>query len=94
MTKAEICQFVLSTRSKQELSQSQLAMLVNKRRQAIIEIEKGIVDFRIGTLLSVLDMLDCEIEIIPKKSISFDFSKVKPAHEQHGPFSKTKKKTK
>ncbi len=96
MNKTEICQFVLSTRLKQDLSQSQLAYSIRKRRQAIIEIEKGIVDFRIATFLSVVDALGCEIKIVPKdQSHIFDFSKIKPVLVKHmGPFPKIKKSVK
>lgn len=92
MNKEEICQFVFSTRTKQNLSQAGLAGKIKKRRQAVFEIEKNMVDFRIGVLLDVVHELGFKIEIVPIKETTFDFSKVKPAQpdEPVGPFKKAK----
>lgn len=94
MNKQEICQFVYSTRTKKELSQARLATEIGKRRQAVFEIEKNLVDFGIGVLLDVVHALGYKIEIVPIKETVFDFSKVKPAHpdEPVGPFPKAKTK--
>jgi len=96
MKKEEICQFVNSTRLKQELSQSDLAGLINKRRQAVFEIEKNMVDFRIGVLLDVVAALGYSLEIVPLKTDTiFDFKKIKAAKPDQpiGTFKKSKQKT-
>ena len=97
MTKEEICQFIHSTRLKQNLSQSDLAGLINKRRQAVLEIEKNVVDFRIGVLMEVAGALGYSLEIVPLKTeVIFDFKKIKPAQPDQpvGPFKKAKTKLK
>jgi DNA-binding XRE family transcriptional regulator len=94
MNKEEICQFVFSTRTKKGLSQAGLANEIKKRRQAVFEIEKNMVDFRIGVLLDVVHALGYKIDIVPINATPFDFTKVKPAQpdEPVGPFKKAKTK--
>jgi DNA-binding XRE family transcriptional regulator len=97
MKKEEICQFVYDNRIKQNLSQSDLADLISKRRQAVFEIEKNMVDFRIDTLLSIVDALGFTLQIVPLKSETvFDFKKIKSAQPEQpvGPFKKAKTKKK
>jgi DNA-binding XRE family transcriptional regulator len=97
MTKEEICQFVCASRTKQNLSQSDLANLIGKRRQAIFEIEKNMVDFRIASFLNVIEALGYTLEIVPiNKETIFDFKNIKPARPEQpiGPFKKTKTKKK
>ena len=97
MKKEEICQFVYDNRIKQKLSQSDLADLISKRRQAVFEIEKNMVDFRIGVFLDIIGALGFTLEIVPIKSDTiFDFKKIKPALPEQpiGPFKKAKTKKK
>jgi DNA-binding XRE family transcriptional regulator len=97
MNKEEICHFVNTIRLKQQVSQSDLAHKIGKRRQAIFEIENNLVDFRISAFIDMVEALGYKLELMPIKSeIVFDFSKIKPAQPDQpvGPFKKRKSKKK
>jgi DNA-binding XRE family transcriptional regulator len=93
MTKKELGTFVYDKRIELNLSQSQLAEKIDKRRQAVFEVEKDLVDFRVSVLIDLLAALGYKLSVVPVVSevYAFDFSKIPVPETEPQTFTKKKK---
>jgi DNA-binding XRE family transcriptional regulator len=93
MTKKEMAKFVFDKRNELNLSQIQLAEKIGKRRQAIFEVEKDLVDFRVSVLIDLAAALGFTLSFVPivKEEYGFDFTKISAPEIEPQTFTKKKK---
>lgn len=68
--------FIQSARLRQNMTQQQLASLIGKQQKTISAIENGSAGTKLDTLLSVIAMLDLDIQIIPRRQDGKDIADV------------------
>lgn len=76
MNKKEIGLFLRDERESRKLTQEQLGELAGVKRHAIIDLEKGLSNFSVETMLKILQALGFNIKFT-KNVITFDFKNVK-----------------
>lgn len=78
MNKREIGLFVRDNRESQNLTQEQLGELSGVKRHAIMDVEKGLSNFSVETMLKLLQGLGFNIKFTSDLA-TFDFKTVKSA---------------
>lgn len=68
--------FVRSTRQERKMTQKQLASLIGKQQKTISAIETGSPGTKLGTLLSVIAMLDLDLQVMPRRKDGQDIADV------------------
>ena len=58
---------IQSARLRRNMTQQQLASLIGKRQKTISAIENGSDGTKLDTLLSVIAMLDLDLQIVPRR---------------------------
>lgn len=81
MNRTEIGEFIKQKRLESQLSQAALAKLAGVRRQSILEIENSQYDFRVDTLLKILNALDLDLivsdRIVSYQAVTYNFKNIK-----------------
>jgi DNA-binding XRE family transcriptional regulator len=93
MTKKELTQFVFDKRNEQSLSQLELAEKIGRRRQAVFEVEKNLVDFRVSVLIELVTALGFKLSLVPinEETFAFDFTKISAPETEPQTLTKKKK---
>lgn len=75
-TASQLGAFIQDTRSRQNLSQQQLAEMIGKHQKTISSIEQGNPGTKLDTILLVLAALNQKIEVGPRSKIGADISDI------------------
>lgn len=67
---------IKSARLKRNMTQQQLASLIGKQQKTISAIENGSDGTKLETLLSVIAMLDLDLQVIPRRKDGNDITDV------------------
>jgi predicted transcriptional regulator len=67
--KYKLIRSLIKRRNELRLSQVQLASIIGKQQSAISRLERGTGSISMGTLFSVADALDLDVDIIPRKRV-------------------------
>ena len=68
--------FVKSTRLERKMTQKQLASLIGKQQKTISAIETGSPGTKLDTLLSVIAILDLDLQVMPRRKDGKDIADV------------------
>lgn len=75
-TASQLGAFIQDTRSRQNLSQQQLAEMIGKHQKTISSIEQGNPGTKLETILLVLAALNQKIEVGPRPKGGADISDI------------------
>lgn len=75
-TASQLGAFIQDTRSRQNLSQQQLAEMIGKHQKTISSIEQGNPGTKLDTILLVLAALNQKIEVGPRSKSGTDISDI------------------
>jgi len=75
-TASQLGAFIQDTRSRQNLSQQQLAEMIGKHQKTISSIEQGNPGTKLDTILLVLAALNQKIEVGPRSKSGADISNI------------------
>jgi HTH-type transcriptional regulator/antitoxin HipB len=67
---------IQSERLRRNITQQQLASLIGKHQKTISAIENGSEGTKLGTLLSVIAVLDFDLQVIPRRKDGADIADV------------------
>ena len=67
---------IKTERVRRNMTQQQLASLIGKQQKTISAIENGSAGTKLDTLISVIAMLDLDIQIIPRRQDGRDIADV------------------
>ena len=67
--KYKLIRALIKRRNELRLSQVQLASIIGKQQPAISRLERGTGSISIGTLFSVADALDLDVDITQRKQV-------------------------
>jgi HTH-type transcriptional regulator / antitoxin HipB len=67
---------IQSARMRRNMTQQQLASLIGKQQKTISAIENGSDGTKLDTLLSVIAMLDLDLQVVPRRKDGKDIADV------------------
>lgn len=67
---------IQTTRLRRNMTQQQLASLIGKQQKTISAIENGSEGTKLDTLLSVIAVLDLDLQVIPRRKDGKDIADV------------------
>jgi HTH-type transcriptional regulator/antitoxin HipB len=67
---------IQSARLRRNMTQQQLASLIGKQQKTISAIENGSEGTKLDTLLSVIAMLDLDLQVVPRRKDGKDIADI------------------